>query len=404
MLDFGGMIDDAVGNIGGMVDDAIDDFGGTISNAADDFLGGGMDTLAGPVTGALDTAIDVFGLGAPNVNEEALTSAAQGWTSLGDHISDALDVGSHVSRSIADGNIGQSINSFLDAFGGHDSSPLPGGDMLVQGVDAVAGGLLGSAGAAHAAKLMAVIQGVQYASKVQQAVAAAPATGGQSLTLIPGFRELAAGNVQGAIATAAQFLDGGSTGPVHGLLGEMLQGTGLIDRLDGQAPSTPPAAGAPAPALAPAAAPAPGAAPGGPPPGGGGDVDGLVQSYLDRNIPYAWGGGHGAEPGPTQGISDGGGPADAHGDYNKVGLDCSGLAREFLWQQKGIDIGAGSTHTTIDQGTPVSEADLQPGDLVYPNPGHVQVYIGDGEVLEAPQSGEYVKVSPYAGGELRRYE
>lgn len=401
MFDIGGMIDDAAGNIGGMVDDAIDDFGGTISNAADDFFdGGGMDALSGPIGGALDTAVDVFGLGAPNVNENALTSAAHGWTSLGDHISEALDVGSHVSRSVADGNIGQSITSFLDAFGGRPNSPLPGGDMLVQGVDAVAGGLFGAAGASHAAKLTAVIQGVQYASKVQQAIAAAPATGGQSLTLIPGFRELAAGNVQGAIATAAQFLDGGSSGPVHGLLGELLQGTGLVDRLGGQAPTAPPAGGAPAPTPAPGVAPAPSA----PPSGGGGDVDGLVQSYLDRHIPYAWGGGHGAEPGPTQGVSDGGGPADAKGDYNKTGLDCSGLAREFLWQQKGIDIGAGSTHTTINQGTPVSEADLQPGDLVYPNPKHVQVYIGDGEVLEAPQSGEYVKVSPYAGGELRRYE
>ncbi len=52
-----------------------------------------------------------------------------------------------------------------------------------------------------------------------------------------------------------------------------------------------------------------------------------VQVVLDRarselGTPYAWGGGN--ADGPTQGIHDGG-VADAFGDFDKVGFDCSGL-------------------------------------------------------------------------------
>lgn len=125
-------------------------------------------------------------------------------------------------------------------------------------------------------------------------------------------------------------------------------------------------------------------------------------------MPYAWGGGHGATPGPSRGISDGGGPADRAGDFNKIGLDCSGLSRYALWQAFGIDIG-GTSASQYASGTPVSKP--TPGDLVFPKgsfgsggPSHVQVYLGNGQVLESPSSGQTVKVSPLQGGsQFRRF-
>jgi len=129
-------------------------------------------------------------------------------------------------------------------------------------------------------------------------------------------------------------------------------------------------------------------------------------------MPYAWGGGHGAAPGPSQGISDGGGPADRAGDYRKVGLDCSGLSRYVLSQVYGVDIG-GTSQSQYASGVPVSASQAQPGDLVFPRssfsgggPGHVQVLLDPaaGTVLEAPSSGQTVKISPLAAGsEFRRF-
>jgi hypothetical protein len=39
-----------------------------------------------------------------------------------------------------------------------------------------------------------------------------------------------------------------------------------------------------------------------------------------------------------------------------------------------------------------NKADLQPGDLVSPHPGHIQLYIGNGKVVEAPRTGLNVRV------------
>ena len=112
---------------------------------------------------------------------------------------------------------------------------------------------------------------------------------------------------------------------------------------------------------------------------------------------YAWGGG--TIDGPSQGIRDGG-VADAHGDFGKVGFDCSGLVIYAVGQASGktIQLPHYTTHILNDsRGREVTPADLQPGDIVFPNgqdPQHVGIYIGNGSMVEAPESGAEVKISP----------
>ncbi|HTU73652.1 MAG TPA: NlpC/P60 family protein [Trebonia sp.] len=75
-------------------------------------------------------------------------------------------------------------------------------------------------------------------------------------------------------------------------------------------------------------------------------------------------------------------------------FDCSGLI-VWAYAQEGISL----PHYTGDLwniGEHVSENDLQPGDLVffYADISHVGIYIGNGLMVDAPQTGEDVKVQP----------
>ncbi len=136
--------------------------------------------------------------------------------------------------------------------------------------------------------------------------------------------------------------------------------------------------------------------------GKGGQLQDLVRKNL--GTPYAWGGG--ALNGPSKGISDGGGPADRAGDYNKIGYDCSGWSRYVTYQMTGHEIPR-TSEAQFAAGAPISASQAQPGDLYFPSsagrpPGHVQVYIGNNQVAEAPSSGQTLKISALQPGEFRR--
>lgn len=122
-------------------------------------------------------------------------------------------------------------------------------------------------------------------------------------------------------------------------------------------------------------------------------------SYL--GTPYAWGGG--GPTGPTRGIRDGG-VADQHGDFTKVGFDCSGLT-QYAWAQARVSVtGSAAAQQSMGAGTRVPYSQAQPGDLLfYGSPAHhVAIYLGDldgrPQMLEAPQSGQTVRVSPVRTG------
>lgn len=90
------------------------------------------------------------------------------------------------------------------------------------------------------------------------------------------------------------------------------------------------------------------------------------------------------------------------GGTTPAGFDCSGLV-QFVYGHFGIRL----PRTSQEQakvGIPVSKGNLQPGDLLFFNsdPGdpqgvtnsHVAIYAGNGQELEAPHTGDVVKLHP----------
>ncbi|MBP3360309.1 MAG: C40 family peptidase [Clostridia bacterium] len=91
------------------------------------------------------------------------------------------------------------------------------------------------------------------------------------------------------------------------------------------------------------------------------------------------------------------------GGSSTKGFDCSGFT-QYVFKQNGITI----NRTARDQyknGVAVDKSQLQPGDLVFfkgssgssSAPGHVGLYIGNGQFIHSPKTGDVVKVSGLDG-------
>jgi len=128
--------------------------------------------------------------------------------------------------------------------------------------------------------------------------------------------------------------------------------------------ATAPAASSSSPAATPAAPSTPSA----PLPSGSGNAAAASIAMQYLGVPYVWGG---ASP---------------------SGFDCSGLA-SYAYAQ----IGKSVPHYTVaiwNAFPKVSSDQLQPGDLVfYRGLGHMGIYIGGGQYVHAPQTGDVVKVT-----------
>jgi cell wall-associated NlpC family hydrolase len=92
------------------------------------------------------------------------------------------------------------------------------------------------------------------------------------------------------------------------------------------------------------------------------------------------------------------------GGTGPEGYDCSGLIM-MAYSAAGISIPR-TTFQQVDTGTPVySLGQLQPGDLLFTadsdgtpeDPGHVGMYIGQDLVIQAPETGENIMITPLTG-------
>lgn len=115
---------------------------------------------------------------------------------------------------------------------------------------------------------------------------------------------------------------------------------------------------------------------------------GSVEAVIARaqsmvGTPYVWGGGD--ANGPTGGMENAATP----------GFDCSGLVL-YAFAAAGISL-PHYTGYQYQRGTQVDPSEAQRGDLLFWGPGgsqHVAIYLGDGQMIEAPSSGQTVRVSP----------
>jgi peptidoglycan DL-endopeptidase RipA len=101
-------------------------------------------------------------------------------------------------------------------------------------------------------------------------------------------------------------------------------------------------------------------------------------------VPYSWGGGTAA--GPGKGIGSGSGT---------TGFDCSGLV---LYSFAGVGIKLPHySGAQYDLGRKVPASQMRRGDVIFYGPGgsqHVTIYLGQGQMLEAPDVGLKVRVAP----------
>jgi peptidoglycan DL-endopeptidase CwlO len=106
------------------------------------------------------------------------------------------------------------------------------------------------------------------------------------------------------------------------------------------------------------------------PPNVHGGVVGIAMRYL--GVPYVWGG------------------------SSPRGFDCSGFVM-YVFAQIGVSL-PHSSYAMFNMGAPVSISQLQPGDLVFfSGASHMGIYIGGGQFIHAPHTGDVVKISSMSG-------
>jgi peptidoglycan DL-endopeptidase CwlO len=112
-----------------------------------------------------------------------------------------------------------------------------------------------------------------------------------------------------------------------------------------------------------------------PPPTAAGGAGAVQAAESQIGVPYVWGG-------------------ESPKGSASPGFDCSGLTA-WSWGQVGVGLPHFSGAQMADS-APVPISDLQPGDLLFYGPGgseHVAMYIGPGQMIEAPFTGASVWIT-----------
>lgn len=96
----------------------------------------------------------------------------------------------------------------------------------------------------------------------------------------------------------------------------------------------------------------------------------LSAAYSRLGCPYVWG-------------------ADGPNSF-----DCSGFVK-WCYSRVGISL-PHSSSAQKNAGTQISISQAQPGDILWKS-GHVGIYIGNGQYIHAPRTGDVVKISSVSG-------
>ena len=107
------------------------------------------------------------------------------------------------------------------------------------------------------------------------------------------------------------------------------------------------------------------------------DLIDYAQSFT--GVPYVWGG------------------------TTPAGFDCSGFVK-YVFEHFGVSLPR-TSREQVNVGTPVDAGSIQPGDLIFSNwdtssraasaTDHVALYVGGGQLIQAPQPGESVGTKPF---------
>lgn len=89
------------------------------------------------------------------------------------------------------------------------------------------------------------------------------------------------------------------------------------------------------------------------------------------------------------------------------GLDCSGFMQYIFKRSMGITLPRNSRQMATT-GEKVERTALQPGDMVFFNPGgggisHVGMYIGNGRMIHAPRTGRNIEITAIDQGYWAKY-
>ena len=92
-----------------------------------------------------------------------------------------------------------------------------------------------------------------------------------------------------------------------------------------------------------------------------------------------------------------------YGGSTPSGFDCSGLV-QYVFRELGVSLNRVAADQTA-HGTPVTRENLKPGDIVffhntnkYTRINHVGIYVGNGNFIHAPQTGDVVKITTLQSG------